>query len=548
MSPSLGTINIDLPKLLETRLLVQSNSGGGKSRTLRRILEQTATQVQQLVIDCEGEFSSLREKFDYVICAPHDGDALATPQTAALLARRLLELGTSAILDIYDLKAHERTLFVKRFLDALINAPKTIWRPCMIVLDEAHLFAPQVGSAESLGSVIDIATRGRKRGFCLVAATQRLSKLHKDVAAELLNKLIGRTGLDVDVKRAADELGMTSHRDAVEALRSLSPGEFYVFGPAFSQRVIKTKIGDVKTSHPEPGQRLMQAPPAASAAILAQLAKLANLPKEAAKEAQTVDELRAQVTTLRRENQALAKRTEKPDAIHAAEVERRIAQAVKEAQKGIKAVEQSMVTYRSSLLDIASRIKKVIGEDAQIINTKVHEKSVADCAARFIGKQKEPKMVNLDGALPSGERAILTGCAQYPDGCLREQLSILTGYKRSTRDAYIARLRERGYIEIEGAKITATDDGISALGPDFEPLPTGGDLLAYWMGKLPEGECKVLDTVCNTHPHGCERDFISDVTGYKRSTRDAYILRLRMRQLISIDGSGVRASNELFSV
>jgi DNA helicase HerA-like ATPase len=99
---------IDLPRLLEMRMLIQAGSGFGKSWALRRLLEQTAPMVQQLVLDPEGEFASLRERFDYVICAPHDADAIATPRTAALLARRLLETGVSAILDIYDLKAHDR--------------------------------------------------------------------------------------------------------------------------------------------------------------------------------------------------------------------------------------------------------------------------------------------------------------------------------------------------------------------------------------------------------------------------------------------------------
>jgi uncharacterized protein len=115
MIPSLGTLPIDLPKLLETRMLVQANSGAGKSWCLRRILEQTAAGVQQLVIDPEGEFASLREKFDYIVCAPHDADAVANPQTAAALARALWESGASAILDIYELKAHDRILFVRRF-------------------------------------------------------------------------------------------------------------------------------------------------------------------------------------------------------------------------------------------------------------------------------------------------------------------------------------------------------------------------------------------------------------------------------------------------
>jgi DNA helicase HerA-like ATPase len=148
------------------------------------------------------------------VCAPHGADAVATPATAAVLARSLWESGASAILDIFELKAHERIAFVRRFCEALVNAPRRIWHPTMVVIDETHMFCPQVGQAESLAAVIDIATRGRKRGLGLCAATQRLSKLHKDAAAELLNKLIGRTGLDVDLARAGDELGMLIRRSS----------------------------------------------------------------------------------------------------------------------------------------------------------------------------------------------------------------------------------------------------------------------------------------------------------------------------------------------
>ncbi|HET6372680.1 MAG TPA: hypothetical protein VFG76_05200, partial [Candidatus Polarisedimenticolia bacterium] len=45
--------------------------GGGKSWCLRRILEQTHGAIQHLVIDPEGEFASLRERFDYVHAAKH---------------------------------------------------------------------------------------------------------------------------------------------------------------------------------------------------------------------------------------------------------------------------------------------------------------------------------------------------------------------------------------------------------------------------------------------------------------------------------------------
>jgi DNA helicase HerA-like ATPase len=138
-------VSVDVPRLLETRMLVQSNSGGGKSWALRHLLEQTAPCVQQIVMDVEGEFTTLRERFDFVIGAPQEGDAAATPQTAAVLARKLRELRVSAILDIHDLKAHERQSFVRTFLDALMHAPREHWHPALLVLDEAHLFAPEHG-------------------------------------------------------------------------------------------------------------------------------------------------------------------------------------------------------------------------------------------------------------------------------------------------------------------------------------------------------------------------------------------------------------------
>lgn len=40
---------LDIEELLATRLLVQGNSGSGKSHLLRRLLEQSAQWVQQVI-------------------------------------------------------------------------------------------------------------------------------------------------------------------------------------------------------------------------------------------------------------------------------------------------------------------------------------------------------------------------------------------------------------------------------------------------------------------------------------------------------------------
>src|SRR5258706_6422209 len=51
-------LELDLPKLVDTRLLIQANSGGGKSWLLRLIAERAG--IQTIVLDNEGEFASLR--------------------------------------------------------------------------------------------------------------------------------------------------------------------------------------------------------------------------------------------------------------------------------------------------------------------------------------------------------------------------------------------------------------------------------------------------------------------------------------------------------
>ncbi|HKW76866.1 MAG TPA: type IV secretory system conjugative DNA transfer family protein [Terriglobales bacterium] len=201
-------VGFDLETLIVSRLLIQANSGAGKSYLLRKLIEVLFGRLQVIVIDPEGEFSTLREKFDFVLVG-QGGETPAHIGTAAEVAEKLLELQASAVCDLYEMQAKDRHIWVSRFLDALMNAPKKLWHPVVIVVDEAHVFCPEKGAGESIASdgMIDLASRGRKRGFCAVFATQRLAKLRNDAAAELQNVLIGGTFLDVDVKRAAETLG-----------------------------------------------------------------------------------------------------------------------------------------------------------------------------------------------------------------------------------------------------------------------------------------------------------------------------------------------------
>ncbi|WP_117195679.1 ATP-binding protein [Rhizobium terrae] len=253
---------LDIEELLATRLLVQGNSGSGKSHLLRRLLEQSAPWVQQVVIDPEGDFVTLADRFGHVVV---DGER--TEAELAGIANRIRKNRVSCVLTLEGLDLEEQMRAAGAFLNGLFDADREFWYPVLVVVDEAQMFAPSVGGDVSedarklsLGAMTNLMCRGRKRGLAGVIATQRLAKLAKNVAAEASNFLMGRTFLDIDMARAADLLGMD--RRQAEMFRDLKRGNFVALGPALSRRPLPIVIGAVETSARSSSPKLMPLPDA----------------------------------------------------------------------------------------------------------------------------------------------------------------------------------------------------------------------------------------------------------------------------------------------
>ncbi|MHA6296908.1 helicase HerA domain-containing protein [Devosia sp. CAU 1758] len=247
-SRTAGAAHMDLEELLATRLLVQGNSGSGKSHLLRRLLEQSAPWVQQCVIDPEGDFVTLADKFGHLVV-----DATRTENELTRIAARVRQHRVSVVLNLEGLDVEQQMRAAAAFLGGMFDADRDFWYPVLVVVDEAQLFAPAVAGEVSdearklsLGAMTNLMCRGRKRGLAGVIATQRLAKLAKNVAAEASNFLMGRTFLDIDMARAADLLGMD--RRQAEQFRDLARGHFVALGPAISRRPLPITIGPVETS------------------------------------------------------------------------------------------------------------------------------------------------------------------------------------------------------------------------------------------------------------------------------------------------------------
>lgn len=255
---------LDLEELMATRLLVQGNSGSGKSHLLRRLLEQSAPWVQQTIIDPEGDFVTLAERFGHLVIDA----ALHTEQDLQLAGERARIHRVSTVLDLEQLDAETQLRRAAAFLGGLFEVGRDHWYPMLVVVDEAQLFAPAVAGEVSdearklaLGAMTNLMCRGRKRGLAGVIATQRLAKLAKNVAAEASNFLMGRTFLDIDMARAADLLGM--ERRQAEAFRDLQRGHFMALGPALSRRPLGIRIGGTATQPRNAPPSLLPLPEAA---------------------------------------------------------------------------------------------------------------------------------------------------------------------------------------------------------------------------------------------------------------------------------------------
>lgn len=537
------SVNIDLEELIVSRMLIQANSGGGKSWAIRRIIEQAFGKVQIIVIDPEGEFSNLRQKYDFVYIAK-DGDAPATPQSAGLLAQRLMETKASAIIDLYEIPM-ERKQFVKNFLDSLVNLPKSLWHDCLVIIDEAHKFAPEKEESVALESVSNLASLGRKRGYCLIAASGRPAKLSKDVAAECNNKLVGRAVQDVDRKRNADEIGLTS-KEEVLALRNLDPGKFYVFGPAISRDVQIIQVGDVAIKPPKRGAAKHR-PPAASPVIKKILAQLKDLPQEAQKEAQTIQELHRDLIAAKREivrlgrHQPVAKELSPMGVSQWANYGKKYAywqffekQAIEREQKAFHAFKEKI---KMELFKTHGNIGKLLelvghaegrGKPLPVSHAHATEEHRAikrtpitagtqeslpplDAGIEEAGHVSDKQWDALEKPLSKGARAILSYLhSVYPHWKSKAQLWVATGYSPGGGFNNLV-------YELTGPKLIETSAGkYAAIEPvDRSLIEDSFDVsLDKWFSKLSKGAGMILRILLEDPDTLWTKEELASRTGY----------------------------------
>ncbi len=575
-------IAVDTQKFLDGKLLLQANTGGGKSWATRRIIEQFAGVVPQIILDPEGEFFTLRQKFPDFILIGKGQKIVADPKSAGLLAHRIIEERISCIIDLLEMAPRDRDLFVKNFIQAMISAPRELWLPTLLTIDEAQIFAPEKGDSETASVLKDAGFRFRKRHFGLLLATPRISELSKSVASTCKNKLIGQCSLDNDMKRAASEIGFTA-KEEMMTLRDLDPGEFYAYGPAFSKKVVRLKIGKTLTQHGDSSNvNARVAKP--SEKVQKALEILASVPQAAAEEQKTVLSLQSELNAAKREIQRLGKpllQTTPAGIITKVEADPKAIKQVilkrdAEWRRIVKVWKESYEDLIASVNKISDGLKKVteyrgelVTEPAGFVTPLVHEvsktgelnaKNIHSVLHQMINvSKKDPIPMPMPTGMPyridsgerlgavgigKGEMAVLNAIAQDDAGISMKHLAILTGYKMTSRRVYTNNLLRAGLIEKKDDVFQATFEGIAALGEKFERLPQGPELREYLLRTLPEGERKIFQVISSS-PVSLNRQEIENAVNLKTTSVRVYLNKLIARKVITREGNGFALSGKL---
>ncbi len=590
-------LNLPIDAVTQT-IGVLAKRRAGKSYTARRFAEQLLKAGQQVaIVDPKGDWWGIRSSADgksaglpVIILGGERGDVPLEVTGGEVVAKLIAEECVSVLLDLSLFRKHEVATFMGQLLENLyrIKAREQFRTPMMLIIDEADAIAPQKpykGEERMLGAAEDIVRRGGQRGIGCMMITQRSAVLNKNVLTQVQMLIALRTIAPQDLAALnawIDVHGTEKERaKLMESLPALATGKAWFWSPGWptTQGIFElVSVLPIETfdsgATPKPGEKRVE--PKHSADVdLDALRRQMSATIERAK-ADDPKELKRKIAALERELQkkpfeksnTQIKTVEKPvlkdsqiDRLE--KLNRQFEELFERCGKQLELFSGKATLQLNRLLDrrieILNPINEAVGKVRQQTAPKqvlrapkpelpAHSQVFRAPKSQFNPDKSRDSSTSLgmtDVSLGIGERRCAIAIAQHPNGVTREQLTTLTGYKRSTRNTYLQRLLAALVVYENADRFVINQRGEEWLGGDYQPLPTGVDLQNYWLQKLPQGESRIFGVVL-AQPGGLSREQIGEVTGFKRSTRNTYIQRLAARELVVANGEIIRPSEMLF--
>lgn len=544
-------------KALEQHIAILGKTGSGKTYAAKGVVERILTDGGRVcIIDPTGAWHGLRSSatgksagFPVVIFGGEHADLPLGSAHGEAIAEIIGTASTPAIIDTSLMRVGERTRFFADFADALVRKNKG---PLHLVIDEAHLFAPQgkVNDPQSgamLHAANNLVSLGRSRGLRIILITQRPAKLHKDSLTQVETlvalRLIApqdRKAVEEWIKDNADE---KKGKEIISSLATLKTGHGWVWAPELNilERVTFPKIKTFDSSRaPEDGED-GKGPVFAPIDQEAIAKRLEVVAKDAL--ANDPTRLKAEIAKLKREAS-----TPKPDAVDPAAIENADRAGYERGfREGAQATKTTILTKAQAVTDAANELRGTVLPQANYQARPAARHPVprlAPAPRRSTNGHAEPS-----ANLPRAERRILIALAQYPGGRTKNQVAVLAGYAVNGGgfNNALSALRSSNFLTGSGDNLDITDSGLEALG-GFDPLPTGDDLLEHWLRQLGKAEREALRVIAGAWPETLSKEDVAAQAGYTAGGGGFNNAISRLRTLELIGGRGdLKASDDLFS-
>jgi len=226
-------------------IAIVGKTGSGKTHAAKACAEWPLQQKQRVcIIDPTSAWWGLRSDakgtgpgFPVVVFGGEHADVSLTAHNGVAIAEIIGTTDISAVLDTRLMTVGERTRFFSDFGEALLRVNKG---PLHLIIDEAHLFAPQgrvadPQSGKMLHAANNLVSLRRGIGLRIIMITQRPAKLHKDSLTQAETLIALRLIAPQDRRAVEDCFGEWAEpkqgAKLLASLPSLPTGSGWIWAP-----------------------------------------------------------------------------------------------------------------------------------------------------------------------------------------------------------------------------------------------------------------------------------------------------------------------------
>ncbi len=163
--------------------------------------------------------------------------------------KEMVDANQTSVVAMSGVKERIQQFVVTSILQRIFNARRRREiPPLVLVVEEAHRFAPSAASVASSAVMRTLAAEGRKFGICLVVASQRPNRLDPTVLSQCVTSIVMKMKNPADLARIRESAENVTE-EVIGQLPTFDRGEALVMGEAFPVSIRFKVRSDRNTKH-----------------------------------------------------------------------------------------------------------------------------------------------------------------------------------------------------------------------------------------------------------------------------------------------------------